>query len=58
MYILASWQVVIKGSNEAPGGATFATVDQQINLKKSPKGNDDEEKDTLSKEEKYAQRLA
>jgi hypothetical protein len=33
-------------------------VDQQINLKKSQKGNDDEEKDTLSKEEKYAQRLA
>jgi hypothetical protein len=55
MYILASWQVVVKGFNEAPGGATFATVDQQINLKKSPKGNDDEEKDTLSKEEKYAQ---
>ncbi len=58
MYILASWQVVVKGFNEAPGGATFATVDQQINLKKSQKGNDDEEKDTLSKEEKYAQRLA
>jgi hypothetical protein len=58
MYILTSWREVEKESKEAPGGATFATVDQQINLKKSPKGKDNEEKDTLSKEEKYAQRLA
>ena len=36
MYILASRRVVVKTSKDLPGGATFATVDDQYSSKNKP----------------------
>jgi hypothetical protein len=52
MYILASRRVVVKIGEKSPGGATFATVDNNM-AKKEPKDGK-----TKTKEQKYAERLA
>jgi hypothetical protein len=52
MYILASRRVVVKIGEKSPGGATFATVDNNM-AKKEPKDGK-----TKTKEQKNAERLA
>jgi hypothetical protein len=56
MYIFASRCVVVKTNEKSLGGATFATVDNNMMTKKQPKdGKDDKSK---TKEQRYAERLA
>ena len=56
MYILASRRVVVKTNKDSPGGATFATVDEQ-HKGKNPKDKDPGE-DGKTAEQKHKEKLA
>lgn len=56
MYVLVSRRVVVC-TGKGAGGATFATIDQDL-AKKNPRKNSPAKDDKKTKEEKHAAKLA